>query len=311
MKKILLLILLAITWSEMYAQLPGQNPIYEVVGPYIPKEMEFAGEKIVLKRADLHERIDRELITFTFSHTTTLLMLKRANRYFPIIEEILKECNVPDDLKYLMVIESSGDIEALSPTKAAGLWQFMSETGREYGLEVNRMVDERYHVEKATRAACKYLKESYEKYGDWLTACASYNAGQRRISEELEKQLADRATDLWLNKETSRYMFRLLAAKQIFEFPQMYGFVLRAKDLYPPLPTTPLEIKQTIPDLASFAKRKGVSLLMLKTANPWLRGNSLPVVEKKSYILQIPVAEKWEYNPNETIPHSKRWVIDN
>lgn len=292
------------------AQLPSQTPPYEVINPYVPAEMEFAGEKISLRRADLHERIDRELVTFTFGHTTTLLMLKRANRYFPVIEPILKENSIPDDFKYLMVIESNVDIEAYSPAGAAGLWQFMPTTGKEFGLEVNAHVDERYHVEKATRAACKYLNQAYIKYGDWLTVAASYNAGQGRISSELEKQLVDKAVDLWLNKETSRYMFRILAAKQVFNFPRMYGFVLRARDLYPVLPTTPFKVTRRISDLAEFSRKQGTTLLLLKQANPWLRGRSLDGSESRPYILQIPEAEKWEYNPDETVPHVRGWVIN-
>lgn len=273
--------------------------------------MTFAGKHIDLRRADLRERLDRELITFSYGHTTTLLMLKRANRYFPIIEPILKECGVPDDLKYLMAIESSVDIRALSPAKAAGLWQFMPATGKEFGLEVNANVDERYHVEKATRAACDYLKEGYAKYGDWLTVAASYNAGFARITSELEKQKADTSMDMWLNKETSRYMFRILAAKQLFSSPRRYGFLLRAADLYPTLPTKPFEVTATIPDLGAFARQHGIPMSLLKEANPWLISNTLPVRPGgKTYILQLPIMEKWSYDPTATRPHNPAWVVE-
>ncbi|MBQ8361584.1 MAG: lytic transglycosylase domain-containing protein [Bacteroidaceae bacterium] len=279
--------------------------------PIVPTDMEFAGKRIDLRRADLRERIDRELITFTYGHTTTLLMIKRANRYFPIIEPILKECGVPDDLKYLMAIESSVDIRALSPAKAAGLWQFMPATGKEYGLEINTNVDERYHVEKATRAACKYLKEGYAKYGDWLTVAASYNAGFGRISSELGKQKAETSMDLWLVRETSRYMFRILAAKQVFTSPRRYGFSLHACDLYPTLPTRPYEVKATIPDLGAFAQEHGVPMSLLKEANPWLVSNTLPVRPGgKTYVIQIPVMEKWTYDPASTIPHNHDWIVE-
>lgn len=283
----------------------------KVINPYVPAEMTFAGKRIDLRRADLRERMDRELITFTYGHTTTLLMIKRANRYFPIIEPILKECGVPDDLKYLMAIESSVDIRALSPAKAAGLWQFMPATGKEYGLEVNTNVDERYHVEKATRAACKYLKEGYAKYGDWLTVAASYNAGFGRITSELEKQQADNAMDLWLVRETSRYMFRILAAKQVFTSPCRYGFILRASDLYPTLPTKLYEVKATITDLGVFAKQQGVSMSLLKEANPWLISNTLPVRPGgKTYVIQLPIMDKWTYDPTATAPHNPAWVVE-
>jgi hypothetical protein len=286
-------------------------PPSKAINPYVPTNMTFAGKLVDLRRADLRERLDRELITFTYGHTTTLLMIKRANRYFPIIEPILKECGIPDDLKYLMVIESSVDIRALSPAKAAGLWQFMPATGKEYGLEVSANVDERYHVEKATRAACKYLKDGYGKYGDWLTVAASYNAGFARITSELEKQKTDTSMDMWLNKETSRYMFRILAAKQVFSSPQQYGFVLRASDLYPTLPTKSYEVKSTITDLGTFAKEQGVPMSLIKEANPWLMSNTLPVRSGgKTYIIQIPVIEKWNYTPDSTIPHNSNWVVE-
>ena len=186
----------------------------------------------------------------------------------------------------------------------------MPATSKEYGLEVNSNVDERYHVEKATRAACKYLKEGYAKYGDWLTVAASYNAGFARITSELEKQKAETAIDLWLVRETSRYMFRILAAKQIFTSPSQYGFILRSCDLYPPLPTKPYEVRSTITDLGAFARQHGVPMSLLKEANPWLVSNTLPVRPGgKTYILQIPIVEKWNYNPAETVPHMSNWVV--
>ncbi|MBR5803685.1 MAG: lytic transglycosylase domain-containing protein [Bacteroidaceae bacterium] len=286
-------------------------PPSTVINPYVPTEMTFAGVKVDLRRADLRERLDRELITFTYGHTNTLLMIKRANRYFPIIEPILKECGVPDDLKYLMAIESSVDIRALSTAKAAGLWQFMQATGKEYGLEVNANVDERYHVEKATRAACKYLKDGYEKYGDWLTVAASYNAGFARITSELANQKSSTSMDMWLNKETSRYMFRILAAKQVFSSPRLYGFILRASDLYPTLPTQPYEVKTTITDLGAFAKGQGVPMSLLKEANPWLISNTLPVRPGgKTYVIQIPLMDGWSYDPASTLPHDPNWVTE-
>ncbi|MBQ8592704.1 MAG: lytic transglycosylase domain-containing protein [Bacteroidaceae bacterium] len=293
-----------------FAQYPEAIPPYEVVNPYVPSKMVFAGDTLDLQRADLHERIDRELITFTFGHTTTLLMFKRANRYFPVVEPILKECGVPDDFKYLMVIESNVDIWAYSPAGAAGLWQFMPATGKEFGLKIDAYVDERYHVEKATRAACDYLKEAYAKYGDWLTVAASYNAGQGRITTELAKQQVAKATDLWLNKETARYRFRILAAKQVFSFPRMYGFVLHARDLYPMLPVEKVVVSETISDLALYAKGKGCSYYMLKQANPWIKGNVLPANASRPVTLLLPIAAEWEYEPTSTIPHVKNWVVD-
>ena len=206
---------------------------YCVTSPTVPAQVTFDGETIDLRRYDRRERMDREILAFTYMHSTTMLLIKRANRYFPIIEPILKANGIPDDFKYLMVIESNLNSIARSPAGAAGLWQFMPTTGREFGLEVNENVDERYHIEKATVAACKYFKQAYAKYGDWIAVSAAYNAGQARISSQLEKQLASHAMDLWLVEETSRYMFRLLAAKEIFSNPQRYGFLLKKRTSLP------------------------------------------------------------------------------
>ena len=253
-------------------ELPQSKVAALAVSPETPEEVRFADETIRLKRADLRERMDREITAFTYSHQLTLLMIKRANRYFPIVEPILKECGVPDDLKYLMVIESNLSPLAKSPAGAAGLWQFMQTTGRQYGLEVNVNIDERYNIEKATRAACEYLKESYAMYGDWMTVAASYNAGQNGISRRLEQQGVTTAMDLWLVEETSRYMFRILAAKTVLENPKAYGFVLKRSQLYPYIaPKEIITTTQQIDDLAAFARKHGVTVAQLREENPWLR----------------------------------------
>ena len=223
---------------------------YCVTSPSVPDKITFAGQEIDLTRYDHRERMDREQMSFTYMHSTTMLTIKRANRFFPIIEPILKENGVPDDFKYLAVIESNLNTLARSPAGAAGMWQFMQTTGREFGLEVNPNIDERYHVEKATRAACQYLKDAYQRYGNWLCVAAAYNGGQGRISSELKKQLVDQAVDLWLVEETSRYMFRLLAAKAVISNPQRYGFLLKREHLYPVIPYTlpDTHIQSTISD---------------------------------------------------------------
>ena len=238
------------------------------------------------------------------------LLIKRANRYFPIIEPILKANGIPDDFKYLMVIESNLNNIARSPAGAAGLWQFMLATGREFGLEVNDNVDERYHIEKATVAACKYFKQAYAKYGDWMAVSAAYNAGQGRISSQLEKQLASHAMDLWLVEETSRYMFRLLAAKEIFNNPQRYGFLLKREHLYPPIPYKEVTVNTSIDDLNDYAKSQGITYAQLRDANPWLRDTSLKNKTGKTYILYIPTQEGMYYNPQKTVAYNKQWVID-
>lgn len=283
---------------------------YCVAPPSVPRQTTFAGEEVDLTRYDHRERMDRELMSFTYMHSTTMLTIKRANRFFPVIEPILRENGVPDDFKFLAVIESSLNTLARSPAGAAGMWQFMQTTGREFGLEVNANIDERYHVEKATRAACLYLKEAYRKYGDWLSVAAAYNGGQGRISSELTKQLADKATDLWLVEETSRYMFRLLAAKAVISNPQRYGFLLRREHLYPVIPYTEVSITAGIEDLAQFAKEQGITYAQLKDANPWLRGSSLQNRSGRTYVLKVPTRAGMHYDPKKTVPHNRAWVID-
>lgn len=283
---------------------------YCVTSPVVPDKISFAGQDVDLTRYDLRERMDREQLAFTYMHSTTMLTIKRANRFFPLIEPILKENGLPDDLKYLAVIESNLNPLARTSAGAAGMWQFMQTTGREYGLEVNTNVDERYHVEKATRAACKYLKDAYQKYGDWLSVAASYNGGQGRISTELKRQLADQATDLWLVEETSRYMFRLLAAKAIISAPQRYGFLLKREQLYPPIPCTETSVDTAIDDLAQYARSRGITYAQLKDANPWLRDTSLQNKSRRTYVLKIPTQAGMHYDPRKTVPYNKNWVID-
>ena len=278
--------------------------------PPIPPRPPLDGEAIALRRYDRRERMDREILAFTYMHSTTMLLIKRANRYFPIIEPILKANGIPDDFKYLMVIESNLNSIARSPAGAAGLWQFMPTTGREFGLEVNENVDERYHIEKATVAACKYFKQAYAKYGDWIAVSAAYNAGQARISSQLEKQLASHAMDLWLVEETSRYMFRLLAAKEIFSNPQRYGFLLKREHLYPPIPYKEVTVSTPINDLSEYAKKQGITYAQLRDANPWLREMSLKNRSGKSYVLHIPTQEGMHYDPKKTVAYNKHWVID-
>ena len=283
---------------------------YCVTSPSVPDKISFAGQEIDLTRYDHRERMDREQMSFTYMHSTTMLMLKRANRYFPIIEPLLKANGIPDDFKYLMVIESSLNPIARSPAGAAGLWQFMPATAREFGLEINDNVDERYHIEKATAAACRYFKQAYAKYGDWMAVSAAYNAGQGRISSQLDKQLADHAMDLWLVEETSRYMFRLLAVKEVFGNPQRFGFLLKREHLYPVIPYKEVTVNTEISDLSDFAQKQGITYAQLRDANPWLRGSSLKNKTGKKYVIHIPTQEGMNYDPKKTVPYERKWVID-
>ena len=277
--------------------------------PEVPSTVSFCGKEMDVTRYNMHESLDRELSTFTYYHSTTMLLIKRANRLFPVIESILKEYGVPDDFKYLAVIESHLDPRVSSPARAVGTWQFLESTGRQYGLTVTQTVDERCHVGKATEAACRYLKEAYKKYGDWATVAASYNAGMGRISGELTKQGGENSLDLWLVEETTRYVYRILAIKQIFEAPYKYGFVLKAQDLYKPIACESVEVSNDIPDLAAFAKKHGITYADLKRFNPWLRDRKL-LTAGKTYALQIPKAEDMYYKVPNTYVHNPVWVIN-
>ncbi|MCR8893277.1 lytic transglycosylase domain-containing protein [Bacteroides sp. ET336] len=276
----------------------------------VPRYTVFCGDTIDLTRYDRHERMDRELLAFSFMHSTSIQTIKRANRYFPVIVPILKEKGIPEDFKYLMAIESACNPLARSGAGAAGLWQFMPTTGKEYGLEVNSHVDERYNVEKATYAACKYLKDAYNKFGDWVSVAASYNAGQERISQQQEKQYTDETLDLYLVEETARYIYRIFAVKMLFENPTDFGFYLKSSDLYPQIHYRTVKVSETITDLARFAKSQGTTYALLKNLNPWLRSTSLPCKNGKEYEIKLPDKNNMNYNPDFTMPYSRNWVID-
>ncbi len=295
----------------------GEKEHREFVATYsysvpVPDYVEFCGKKVYLDRYDMHERYDREINGFTYLHSTTMLLIKRANRYFPIIEPILKKNNIPDDFKYLAVIESSLNPRAISSAKAVGLWQFMSDTAKRYGLEVGDQVDERYHIEKATEAACMYLNEAYRKYGDWASVAASYNGGMGRISSELNNQMVDNAFDLLLVEETSRYVFRIMAAKEIFKSPNKYGFILKKEDLYPTIRTKQIQVSYNIPDLAAFARQNNITYSQLKDFNIWLRDRSLTMSPRnpKTYTIDIPLEEDMYYSRNKIKVHDKYWIVN-
>ncbi len=262
---------------------------HEGTAMYFPPSVDFAGEKAPLNVYDVRERFDRELLVNANLHSSTILIMKRANRAFPIIEPILAKYNVPDDFKYLAVIESALT-NAVSPSGAKGFWQFLPDTAREKGLEVNDIVDERYHLEKSTEAACKYLLSAKEKFGSWTLAAASYNGGMNGVGKKIEEQMVGNYYDLLLTDETSRYVFRILALKEIMKNPSQYGFEISKQDLYENLPTKKVEIDSSITDLAQFAKTQGVNYKILKLHNPWLRDKKLENKSKKKYILEIPTA---------------------
>lgn len=261
--------------------------LHEGTSQYFPSNVDFAGEKTPLQIADVNERFDRELLVNANLHSSTILIIKRANRAFPIIEPILKQYGVPDDFKYLAVIESALT-NAVSPSGAKGVWQFMPDTAREKGMEVNDIVDERYHLQKSTEAACKYLLAAKEKFGNWTLAAASYNGGMNGVNKKIEEQQVSDYYDLLLTDETSRYVFRILALKEIMKNPTLYGFDVTKQELYENIPTKTLEIDSSITDLALFAKSQGINYKILKIHNPWLRDKKLVNTVKKKYQIEIP-----------------------
>ena len=260
---------------------------YNVYALQVPDHLEFAGEKMPLENPDILERMDRELLVNTYWQSNGLLMFKRSQKYFPIIEPILAKNGIPDDFKYLAVIES-GLTNASSPAGAKGVWQILKGTGRDYGLEVNDNVDERYHIEKATEAACKYLQDSKEKLGSWTLAAAAYNAGNAGISRRLEDQKVSSYYDLLLGEETGRYVFRIVALKEILNNPQKYGFNFREKDLYKRIPTYSVEVDTAVRDFAKFSEQFGINYKILKIHNPWLREPHLDNNSRRKYVIEIP-----------------------
>ena len=254
----------------------------------IPRSFYLAGEAVPITQLDVREKLDRELIVNTYWHSNAMLIMKRAHRWFPVIEPILEEEGLPEDFKYLAVIES-GLTNAVSPAGATGFWQFLKSTGRKYNMEVTEQVDERYHLEKATRGACAYLKSMHAKYGSWALAAASYNMGPGALDKRLAEQKVETYWDLLLNAETGRYVYRILAVKQLFANPADYGFILDESDLYPTYQTASVKVTSSIPNLADWALEQGINYKILKTLNPWLRAKSLTVSSGKSYAIQLPV----------------------
>ena len=265
----------------------GEPSSFKVHALHVPSQVNFAGELMQLDEDDLMERMDKELLVNTYWQSNTLLMMKRANKFFPQIERILKEEEVPDDFKYLALIESG--LENLrSPAGAKGFWQILRTTGREYGLEVNSNVDERYNIELSTRMACAYLKKAKERLGSWTLAAASYNRGIAGINRILKKQQADNYYDLLLGTETKRYMFRILAVKEIMQAPERYGFFVEDAQLYSPLEYRTFAVDTAITNIARFSKQMGVNYKTMKIYNPWLLQTHLNNKSRKLYHIALP-----------------------
>lgn len=280
-----------------------------VINPTIPKSMEFCGERVDLDRIDMFERFDRELTSLIYGHGNTLLTIKRANKYFPLMAPILKKNNVPLDVLYLACVESYLSPRAYSGAKAAGIWQFIQSAGKQYGLEINDELDERYHPEKATEAACRYLKQAYAKYGDWPTAMASYNGGQGRISSELDRQNVDDAFDLYLTEETSRYVFRIMAMKAVMENPRTFGFDLSPNQLYNSPECEIVKVDGPVTDWVAWAQDHGITYAQLRDENPWIRAKSLTNKAGKTYEVRVPKQSELRRSTAKHHIYSHNWVM--
>lgn len=276
------------------AVLPG----YQISSVKLPSTLDFAGEQVPLDLSDVKESLDREMLVNSYWQSQTILFLKRSERWFPTIDSILIAEGVPTDFKYLALIESGLD-HVVSPAGATGYWQFMKTTAKLYGLEVNGEVDERYNVIKSTKAAAKYLKEGYTKFNSWTLAAASYNMGMNGVSKRLNAQQVDSYYDLLLNRETGRYVYRILAVKLIMSNPERYGFYVKPEEKYVPYKTVTDTIKGSVSSWATYAKNKGTNYKVLKILNPWLRTKSLTNSEKKTYLIQLPANDSKLLGVNE------------
>jgi hypothetical protein len=253
----------------------------------LPTEAFFAGEPVPMDLPDVRERFDKELQINTYLHSNTIFLIKRAHRWFPQIEKILKANNIPDDFKYLPLIESNL-MNVVSPADAVGYWQILKTSGKEFGLEITKEVDERYDPIKATQAACRYLNQAHRKFGNWTLVAASYNRGMGGVDRAIDNQQEKSYYDLFLNDETSRYVFRILAIKEIIEHPARYGFKINPKHLYDEEPVRYVEVNETIKDLVDFAKQQGTNYKFIKRYNPWLREETLTVKKGKQYRIALP-----------------------
>ncbi len=304
MPGILLLILSGSTDNDRLVRQKEFNDRYGIYALDLPDNPTFAGEPVPVGEADIQERFERELLVNTYWQSQTLLLLKRKERWFGLISSILKENNIPDDFKYLALAES-GFLNVVSPSGAAGYWQFLEATGIQYGLEISEEVDERYHVEKSTHAACAYFKEAYAIFNNWSLVAAAYNMGIEGVKKQMELQKADSYHDLLLNEETSRYLFRILALKEICNDPLKFGFHLRNRDLYQPYKSDTLFVDSSITDLADFALIHGINDKELKMLNPWLRGGSLTNKNRKIY--QFLILEKNQVQ-DKNVTSDSSWI---
>jgi membrane-bound lytic murein transglycosylase D len=301
---IIIILSIAQSFKGFSSKLNSGNPLsdtaYSIQSYKLPENVTFAGEKMPLENFDTRESLEREILISAYRHSSTILIIKRANRYFPIIEKILKKNNIPEDFKYLVAAESEYS-NMVSPAGATGFWQIMPETGREKGMEINQIVDERYDVEKSTEFACEYFLESYAKYGNWTLTAASYNGGRSRMDEQLEIQKQNNYYDLLLSDETARYIFRAVAYKLVITDPETYGFNIGKDDLYPEMKYYEVKVDSSVASFSDFAKKFGTNYKLLKFLNPWLRKPFLTPKPNKEYIIKIPAEGMRNIEKAETV----------
>jgi membrane-bound lytic murein transglycosylase D len=283
---------------------------YRIFTPEVPAQASFSGERAPLELVYVRESLEREIFATTYMHSSTILMFKRANRWFPIIEPILKKNNIPDDFKFLAIAESNF-ANVVSPSGAEGFWQFIKPTGQKYDLEITEEVDERYNVEKATEAACKYFQEAYSRFNSWTLVAASYNRGLDGLSRALENQKVNSYYDLSLVDETARYVYRIMAIKEVYNYPTRFGYYLRSTDFYPPVPTFTVNVDTSISDLADFAFKQKINYRILREFNPWIRRYNLPNKSRKAYTFILPKEGYLNYdNLMKKMPQSETFFHD-
>ena len=285
-----------------YAQFEADES-YKIYAINLPEKISFSGEDVPINKFDIQERLDKELLINTYWQSKTILLIKRAKKYLPIIEKILKEENIPDDFKYLAIAES-GLENVTSPSGAKGFWQFLKNTGIEYKLEINKEIDERYHLEKSTKAACKYLREAFEEFGSWTLAAAAYNMGKNGLKKSIELQKVNNYYDLMLNNETYRYVFRIIAIKEIIQNSEKYGFIIDDSDYYHIPNLNEITIDTAIHNIADFAINLNLNYKIIKQFNPWILGNKISNTNAKKYTLKIPLNQKVYLTSSDTIRYS-------
>jgi len=282
----------------------------KVFAPEVPEKASFAGEEVPMDLYYVREAFEREILANTFMHSSSIMMFKRANRWFPVIEPILKKNGIPDDFKFLAIAESNL-VNVVSPAGAEGYWQFIKATGQKYGLEINEKVDERYNMEKATQAACEYFMDAYQKFNSWTLVAASYNRGLDGLQKALDFQKVSNYYDLYLNDETSRYIFRIMAIREVYNQPVRYGFYLREHDFYPQIPVRLVTIDSGIKNLPAFARTLGINYRILREMNPWIKNYTLPNISKKSYCFKIPMEGALSYEAlTKTVPTEETFFHD-